>query len=168
MTPPISRRAALLMAAACAPLPALATSPTRRVTLHKRPQCGCCEEYAGYLRRHGFAVDVRPTHDLVAMSREAGVPEELEGCHIAMIGGYAVGGHVPVEAIRRLLAERPPLRAITLPGMPLGSPGMTGSKQGPFTIYAIARGTAPPASSWRCEGACSVESGQGATEGDEG
>jgi hypothetical protein len=72
-------------------------------------------------------------------SREAGVPEELDGCHIATIGGYVVGGHVPVEAIRRLLAERPPLRAITLPGMPLGSPGMTGSKQGPFTVYAIAR-----------------------------
>jgi hypothetical protein len=163
---PIPRRAALLMAA-CAPLPALATSPTR-ITLHKSPQCGCCEDYAAYLRQHGFAVDVRPTYDLVAMSREAGVPEELDGCHIAMIDGYAVGGHVPVEAIRRLLAERPPLRAITLPGMPLGSPGMTGSKQGPFTRSTPLPGTAPQASSWRCESACSVESRQGATEGDEG
>ena len=134
---PISRRAALLLAA-CAPLPALADSPTR-VALYKSPQCGCCEDYAAYLRQHGFAVEVRPTFDLVTMSREAGVPEELDGCHIALIGGYVVEGHVPVEAIRRLLAERPPLRAITLPGMPPGSPGMTGHKRGPFTIYAVAR-----------------------------
>ncbi|WP_431269244.1 DUF411 domain-containing protein [Dankookia sp. P2] len=134
---PISRRAALL-AAVCAPLPALASAPTQ-VTLHKSPECGCCEDYAAYLRRNGFAVDVRPTHDLATMSREAGVPEELDGCHIAVVEGYVVEGHVPVEAIRRLLAERPSLRAITLPGMPPGSPGMVGHKREPFTIHAVAR-----------------------------
>ncbi|WP_149536703.1 DUF411 domain-containing protein [Siccirubricoccus phaeus] len=133
----LSRRATLL-AALCLPLPALAEAPTQ-VTLHKSPQCGCCEDYAAYLRRNGFAVDVRPTHDLATLSREAGIPEELDGCHIAVVEGYVVGGHVPVEAIRRLLAERPPLRAITLPGMPLGSPGMGGRKQEPFTIRAVAK-----------------------------
>ncbi|MCW3477539.1 DUF411 domain-containing protein [Limobrevibacterium gyesilva] len=134
---PISRRAALLMAA-CAPLPALSAAPTQ-VTLYKNPQCGCCEGYAAYLRQNGFAVDVKPTNDLDTMSREAGVPDELEGCHLSMIDGYVVEGHVPIEAIRKLLAERPPLKAITLPGMPEGSPGMTGTKQGPFTVYAIAK-----------------------------
>lgn len=73
------------------------------------------------------------------MSRMAGVPDELEGCHIALIGGYVVEGHVPIEAIRKLLAERPPLKAITLPGMPFGSPGMAGTKQEPSTIYALGR-----------------------------
>jgi hypothetical protein len=134
---PISRRAALLMAA-CAPLPALAASPTQ-VRLYKSPQCGCCEDYAAYLRQHGFAVDAQPTYDLATISREVGVPEELDGCHISIIEDYVVEGHVPIEAIRKLLAERPPLRAITLPGMPLGSPGMAGRKEEPFTIYAVDR-----------------------------
>ncbi|WP_424138235.1 DUF411 domain-containing protein [Roseomonas chloroacetimidivorans] len=133
----ISRRAALL-AAASIPLPALAAAPMQ-VTLYKSPQCGCCEDYAAYLRGNGFAVDVRPTHDLWKMSRAAGVPEELDGCHIATVDSYVVEGRVPVEAIRKLLAERPPLKAITLPGMPPGSPGMTGTKQEPFQILAVAR-----------------------------
>ncbi len=82
---PIARRAVLLMAA-CAPLPALAASPTG-VTLWKNPQCSCCEAYADYLRQNGFAVDVRPTNDLDTMSRQAGVPDELEGCHLSIIDG---------------------------------------------------------------------------------
>ncbi len=135
---PVSRRTALLVAMS-APLPAVADVSTR-VRLYKSPQCGCCDDYAAYLRHHGFAVDVQETHDLATMSREAGVPEDLDGCHIAMIAGYVVEGHVPIEAIRKLLAEHPPLRAITLPGMPLGSPGMAGTKQGPFIIYAVDRG----------------------------
>jgi hypothetical protein len=133
----ITRRAALLLAAS-APLPALAASPTQ-VTLWKNPQCDCCEGYAAYLRQNGFAVEVKPTNDLDTMSRAAGVPDALEGCHLSFIDGYAVGGHVPLEAVRKLLAERPPLKAITLPGMPPGSPGMFGTKQEPFTIHAIAK-----------------------------
>lgn len=134
--PPITRRAGLLLAAA--PLAARAAAPTA-VMLHRTPQCGCCEEYAAYLREAGFAVTVRETDDLAGLSRAAGVPEALAGCHLARVEGYVVEGHVPVEAIRRLLAERPPLRAITLPGMPPGSPGMMGTKVGPFTIHAIGR-----------------------------
>ncbi|MDJ0390306.1 DUF411 domain-containing protein [Roseomonas sp. E05] len=136
---PISRRAALLMAA-CIPLPALAAVPKpRQVMLYKSPQCTCCDAYADYLRQHGFAVTVKPTNGLDTMSRWAGVPEELEGCHISTIGDYAVAGHVPIEAVRKLLVEHPPLKAITLPGMPSGSPGMLGSKQAPFTVYAIGK-----------------------------
>ena len=50
---------------------------------------------------------------------------------------YVVDGHVPVKVIRNLLAERPAIAGITLPGMPEGSPGMTGKKRGTFTIYAV-------------------------------
>ena len=57
---------------------------------YKTPGCDCCEEYAAYLRKNGFAVDMSPTNDLDAMSRKAGVPDELAGCHIAMIDGYVV------------------------------------------------------------------------------
>jgi len=67
----------------------------------------------------------------------------LEDCHTAFIGDYVMDGHVPVEAIKKLLAERAAIKGITLPGMPLGSPGMTGDKTEPFTIYAIGKDSTP-------------------------
>ena len=111
------------------------------VTLYKNPQCGCCEAYADYLRHNGFTVTVRETHQLAPMSRDAGIPQIFEGCHLAHIDGYIVSGHVPVSAIRRLLSERPRIKGITLPGMPFGSPGMGGAKHEPFTIYEIGEST---------------------------
>ena len=115
-----------------------------KVTLYKNPQCGCCEGYADYLRENGFEVEVKPTNDLTRISREAGVPENFQGCHTTFIDGYVVDGHVPVNAVRKLLSERPEIAGIALPGMPLGSPGMGGEKTGPFEIYAVAKdGKAP-------------------------
>jgi hypothetical protein len=115
--------------------PALAGE--KDVTLYKNPQCGCCEGYADYLRENGFAVTVKPTHDLSGMSREAGIPEEAEGCHLSFIDGYVVGGHVPVGTVNKLLTERPDIKGVTLPGMPMGSPGMSGTKEAPFEILEI-------------------------------
>lgn len=127
---------------AAAPLPAVA-APIR-ATLYKDPQCGCCEGYAAYLRQNGFTVDVKPTNDLAEISRKAGVPSELQGCHTMFVDGYVVDGHVPIKTIRKLLSERPAIAGITLPGMPIGSPGMTGEKTAPFKIYAVRKdGTAP-------------------------
>lgn len=110
------------------------------VTLYKNPQCGCCEGYADYLRENGFDVTVKPTHELVPMSRAAGIPDDFQGCHLAFIDEYVVSGHVPVATVDRLLTERPDIKGITLPGMPQGSPGMSGNKTGPFEIYAIGDG----------------------------
>ncbi len=108
-------------------------------TLYKNPQCGCCEQYANYLRRNGFTVKVVPTHNLSLIRRQAGVnvPERLEGCHTTFIDKYVVEGHVPVQTLDKLLTERPAIRGISLPGMPAGSPGMTGQKTETFTIYEI-------------------------------
>ena len=121
---------------------ALAADPARNVTIYKSPQCGCCDEHAEHLRGSGFEVTVKSSDDVVAMSRAAGIPDALQGCHLSLIDGYAVSGHVPVGIIERLLAERPTIKGITLPGMPMGSPGMPGPKQEPFTIYAVGKG--PP------------------------
>jgi hypothetical protein len=109
------------------------------VTLYKTPQCGCCEGYADYLRQNGFTVTVKPTHDLAAMSRDAGIPDEFQGCHLSMVDGYVVSGHVPVNTVRKLLTERPDIKGVTLPGMPLGSPGMNGVKEAPFDMLAITK-----------------------------
>ena len=141
--------AALLMAGAT-PMPAFLTPLKARaaeaipVTLYKNPSCTCCEGYAQYLDQNGFKVDVKPTNDLAAISRKAGIPEELEGCHTSFIGRYVVDGHVPVNTIRKLLDEKPAIVGITLPGMPPGSPGMDGEKTAPLTIYAISRDGTPP------------------------
>jgi len=105
--------------------------------LYKNPNCGCCEGYAEYLRQNGFSVTIKISDDLTRMSSAAGVPEELEGRHVTMIDGYAVVGHVPVEFVRRLLAEHPAIRGISIPGMPTGLPGMDGPRNGPITVYAI-------------------------------
>ena len=125
------------------PLRALAAKPIRG-KLYKNPQCGCCEGYAAYLRKNGFELDVVPTNDLAEISRNAGVPEDFQGCHTMFVDGYVVDGHVPVGIIRKLLSERPAIAGVTLPGMPDGSPGMSGRKTGPFTIYAVTKDGAPP------------------------
>lgn len=108
---------------------------TQTATLWKNPQCGCCEAYAEYLRENGFAVTVKPTHDLSLIKREHSVPSDFEGCHTMLIEGYVVEGHVPVNTLNKLLTERPDVKGISLPGMPMGSPGMSGTKAAPFTIY---------------------------------
>lgn len=144
------RKFAVLLMASTTSMPALLMSRTVPaaepipVTLYKNPSCTCCESYAQYLGQNGFKVDVKPTNDLAEISRKAGVPEELEGCHTSFIGDYVVDGHVPVKTIRKLLDEKPAIAGITLPGMPSGSPGMFGEKTGPLTIYAVSRDGTPP------------------------
>jgi hypothetical protein len=129
-------RTLLLLTAVLGTTPALAEEP-RQATLYKNPQCGCCEGYADYLRTNDFEVTVKPTHDLSLLHQQHGVPESLAGCHTTLIDGYIVEGHVPIDAVIRLLTEKPAIKGISLPGMPAGSPGMSGEKTEPFTIYEI-------------------------------
>ena len=75
---------------------------------------------------------------MTSIRHEHGVSEDLDGCHTMVIGSYVIEGHVPKPVIKWLLAERPAIRGISVPGMPNGSPGMTGVKQGTFTIFEIA------------------------------
>jgi len=144
MKPTMKRtmRLAALIAAVALPLPALAD--TIHATLFKNPECGCCENYAAYLRQNGFDVDVKPSYDLATISSQAGVPSDYEGCHTAFIAGYVVDGHVPITAIEKLLTERPQIAGITLPGMPMGSPGMGDDPTKSFTVYAVTKDGAKP------------------------
>lgn len=118
-------------------------SPIHAV-LYKNPQCSCCEAYADYLRANGFDVEIKPTNDLAQISLKAGIPANLEGCHTMFVEGYVVDGHVPADVIRKLLSEKPAIAGITLPGMPMGSPGMYGTKTETFTIYAVTKDGAAP------------------------
>lgn len=141
----MNRRAVLTLfiggAAALASRSARAADDNKRVTLYKDPQCSCCQGYGDYLSSSGFEVTVVPTHDLPLLYEKYGIATALQPCHLSLMGDYVVGGHVPVEVVNRLLAEKPAIAGITLPGMPLGSPGMNGRKTAPFQIYEIAKGS---------------------------
>ena len=136
----VNRRSLLLLAASTILVPLSALAQPIRVTLYKEPNCPCCEGHAEYLNKNGFSVEIIPTIDLLAKFSEAQVPSTLNGCHLIMVAGYAVVGHVPAEPIRKLLAERPSSIGISIPGMPVGLPGMEGPRSGPIAVYEIVPG----------------------------
>ncbi|MDR7040590.1 MULTISPECIES: DUF411 domain-containing protein [Methylobacterium] len=108
--------------------------PTVAVT--KDPTCGCCEKWVAHLREADFAVTVTegPVNPVKV---RLGVPRDLASCHTAQVGGYAIEGHVPAGAIRRLLAEKPQSTGLAVPGMPAGSPGMEVDGMEPATYDVV-------------------------------
>jgi hypothetical protein len=113
-------------------------------TLYRNPNCDCCLEYAKYLRGGGFEVTIDSKQDLARLRKQLRIPEKFEACHVMVVDRYAVEGHVPLNSLNKLLTERPNIIGISLPGMPTGTPGMTGRKTAPFTIYEIEAGGGPP------------------------
>lgn len=105
--------------------------------VYKSPTCGCCGQYVSYLERKDYDVAVEQTQEMDAVKDRFGIPYELESCHTMEVGGYVVEGHVPEEAVRKLLVERPDIAGIGMGGMPSGSPGMPGPKREDFVIYEI-------------------------------
>lgn len=111
-----------------------------KAIVYKTSSCGCCSEYTTYLRSKGFDVEVVNLADISSIKQQYGVPINMQSCHTTVLGGYFVEGHVPIEAIDRLLSEKPAIDGIALPKMPSGSPGMPGSQTQPFAIYSITKG----------------------------
>lgn len=110
-----------------------------RVILYKSDYCGCCGLYEKYLDNENFMVEVIETEDLAPIKEQWSIPIEMQSCHTMIIGDYFVEGHVPREAIDKLMNEKPDIRGIALPGMPSGSPGMPGAKKEQFVIFAIGK-----------------------------
>ncbi|MEX2128123.1 MAG: DUF411 domain-containing protein [Xanthobacteraceae bacterium] len=108
-------------------------------TLYRVPFCGCCDGHAEHLRANGYSVTVVETKNMSVIKKKYGVPQEFEGCHTIEVGGYVVEGHVTATVIDKLLKDRPAIRGISLPGMPDGSPGMSGTKKGPFVFYELSK-----------------------------
>lgn len=120
-----SRRSLLVaLGASAATLLTFRANAAPAVLVHKDPNCGCCTGWAAHMRKAGFEVTIDERSDLTAVRRRLGVPDELAACHTAEIDGYVVEGHVPAEAVQRLLRERPAASGLSVPGMPPGSPGM--------------------------------------------
>ncbi len=94
------------------------------MTVYKTPTCGCCTAWAERMVDAGFEVETVDLPDLSAIKRDLGIPPGVASCHTATVGGYAIEGHVPASDVRRLLAEQPDAAGLSVPGMPIGSPGM--------------------------------------------
>lgn len=119
---------------------AQAAQGTTRMVVYKTPTCGCCRAWVENMQAAGFAVEVHDMPDVAPVKQEHGVPGHLASCHTAIVDGYVVEGHAPADVIRRMLAERPQVAGIAVPGMPAGSPGMEmGSRKDPYDIIAFSR-----------------------------
>jgi hypothetical protein len=108
-----------------------------KIVVTKDPTCGCCGGWVDHLRASGFSAEVIESSELNRLKVRLGVPQDLASCHTAEIGGYVIEGHVPGNAIRRLLSERPPAKGLAVPGMPVGSPGMEVAGTEPETYDVI-------------------------------
>jgi len=118
---------------------ALAEEP-RAMTVWKSPWCGCCGKWVEHMRAAGFEVQVEEVENLGLVKRMVAVPDELQSCHTARVGGYTIEGHVPAADVVRLLDERPDALGLFVPGMPSGSPGMENGEHDPYDVLMLKRG----------------------------
>ena len=141
ITSQVARRSALLALAALPFVDVLAQAPTKvLVEVWKDPNCGCCKDWVAHLQTNGFAVKVNETGN-EAMRAKLGMPAKVGSCHTALVGGYAIEGHVPATDIRKLLKDKPVGIGLTVPGMPVGAPGMDGkiygSRRDPYDVLLV-------------------------------
>ncbi|HWH24755.1 MAG TPA: DUF411 domain-containing protein [Candidatus Limnocylindria bacterium] len=146
---PVAALLAAMLLAACAQTPARWTMPPAppaatpigaELTLTKSATCECCAGHADYLVAAGMRVTVQVVDDPAEIKDRYGVPGQMRSCHTSIVGDYFVEGHVPLAAIEKLLAERPAIDGIALPGMPAGAAGMGGEMEGPLVVHAIRDG----------------------------
>ncbi len=108
------------------------------VVVYKSPTCGCCNQWVSHLRSNGFTVSIRDRSNMQPIKQEFGVQPELQSCHTAVVDGYFIEGHVPANEIKRLLSEKTAISGLTVPGMPMGSPGMEGQRKDNYAVLTIA------------------------------
>ena len=120
--------------------PAVAEQKSAFVEVWKSASCGCCTGWVKHMQSAGY--DVKANNAalgiLAKIKRQAGLSPDLQSCHTAKVGGYVIEGHVPAEDVARLLAEKPDAIGLTVPGMPLGSPGMDfGPDKEPYEVLLV-------------------------------
>ena len=116
-----------------------ATAVTNAIEVYHDPTCGCCVNWIQYLQAQGYVVTSHEDQAMAVVKARLGVPAGAASCHTALIGGFVIEGHVPVEDIRRLLAEHPDARGLAAPGMPMGSPGMEMGAPERYDVMLIGR-----------------------------
>ena len=110
----------------------------KEITVYRDPACGCCSKWITHLEHHGFQVTDMKTSAMARIKQEYHVPQDLASCHTAVIEGYVIEGHVPADDIKRLLLTRPDIRGLSVPMMPVGTPGMEmGDRKDPFRVISF-------------------------------
>jgi hypothetical protein len=107
------------------------------ITVYKSPTCGCCSAWIEHLKQNGFEVTAHDTANMSQVKQSLGVSPDHASCHTAEISGYVIEGHVPAAEIKRLLNEKPAVSGLTVPGMPMGSPGMEGGRKDPYKVLTF-------------------------------
>ena len=111
---------------------------SKDIVVYKNPECGCCNKWIKYLKKHKYNVTEKNTRNIYAEKERLGVPVKLAACHTAIIDGYVVEGHVTNRDIERLLLLRPDIKGIAVPGMPIGTPGMErGNTKEPYNVLSF-------------------------------
>ncbi|OED51041.1 metal-binding protein [Endozoicomonas sp. (ex Bugula neritina AB1)] len=123
-----------------ASLSALAAETFSTIMVYKSPTCGCCTEWVKHLEENGFKVMSHNVQDVGKYKEKANLPYGMGSCHTAFVDGYAIEGHVPASDIRRMLTEKPAIRGIAVPGMPMGSPGMEyGDRKDAYKVVSFTK-----------------------------
>ena len=136
------KRRNLLLALSVFPLAQAfpATSAAPAIHVYKDPSCGCCGAWVEHLKAAGWSVSVEEVQSTAVIRRRLGMPQEFGACHTATIEGYVLEGHVPAIEVKRLLATRPAAVGLSVPGMPIGSPGMqVGDRKDPYEVLLVDR-----------------------------
>ncbi len=108
---------------------------TDKVEVYKSASCGCCSLWVEHMKKSGFAVEIHNVRNVSPFRERFGVPDSMASCHTAVVGGYAIEGHVPAADVKRLLREKPKAAGIAVPGMAQGSPGMEqGSSKDAYNV----------------------------------
>ena len=113
-------------------------SGNKNITVYRSPSCGCCGVWIEHMKKHGFQITDIKTDDMAAIKQQHNVPENLASCHTAIIDGYVLEGHIPADDIKRFLTKKPNVVGLTVPGMPIGTPGMESRNiKQPFAVLAF-------------------------------
>lgn len=128
------RQGAILLISASSAQLALADE-SAGVEVYKSASCGCCSLWVEHMKQSGFALEIHNVRNVSPFRERFGVPDSMASCHTALVGGYAIEGHVPAADIKRLLREKPKATGIAVPGMVRGSPGMEqGGGKDPYRV----------------------------------
>lgn len=108
------------------------------MTVYKSPTCQCCSRWVSHLEANGFKVKAINVKDVTPYKQKGGLTPALASCHTGFIDGYVVEGHVPASDIKRMLKEKPDIRGLTVPAMPVGTPGMEmGNRKDPYDVISF-------------------------------
>lgn len=116
---------------------AVAETEMKEIMVYKSPTCGCCKKWVKHLENEGFNVTTKNMSNMDPIKNEIGVKRQFQSCHTAKIGKYFIEGHVPAKDIKKLLKDKPNIKGLAAPGMPMGSPGIEGPRKDKYDVVAV-------------------------------